>query len=199
MVHALSRPWERTNGSSRVKHSWCGSRGSASTSQKARSDFLFPDHVSKLQPLPPEIHSNLKVCHPSITTLRHVICWSYVSSQPSRARISLCHLCQTHYLFPFPPLPTWLCTSSCPRHQHLCNRFLRKPHCIRLVVSKYLLLPDRTGERGGKERIYLCGNKPFPAGLMAFDITSAKELRGQMLYHPFKKSFSSVKKWLWGL
>lgn len=79
MVHALSRPWERTNGSSRVKHSWCGSRGSASTSQKARSDFLFPDYVSKFQPLPPEIPSNLKVCHPSITTVRHIICWSYVS------------------------------------------------------------------------------------------------------------------------
>lgn len=45
------------------------------------------------------------------------------------------------------------------------------------MVRKYLLLPDRAGESGGgKERIYLCGNKPFPTRLMAFDITSMKDL-----------------------
>lgn len=54
--------------------------------------------------------------------------------------------CQTRCPFLFPPLPTWLCTFSCPRQQVLCNSFLRKPHCIRSVVRKCLLLPDGAGE-----------------------------------------------------
>lgn len=54
--------------------------------------------------------------------------------------------CQTRCLVLFPPLPTQLCTFSCPRRRVLCNGFLRKPHRIRSLVRKYLLLPGGAGE-----------------------------------------------------
>lgn len=106
--------------------------------------------------------SHFCLCHTLTYTQTHaesghllITEWQRVSGESSGARISrLCHLCWTHYPLPLPPLPTWLCTSSCPRHKILCNCLLRKPHCIRLVVRKCLLLLDRAGatrgEVGGK-------------------------------------------------
>lgn len=111
--------------------------------------------------IPQDISSSLKshtthsrLCHTH--THRQVIYWSLVS--PARRQGPGYHSAISAGLItplPFPPLPTWLCTSSRPIRKVLCNGF-RKPHCIRSVVRMCFLLPDEAREnrvgRGG----YIC-------------------------------------------
>lgn len=121
MVRALSGPREWTNGNRTVTHSWCGSRSLEEVHQLPNWPYLISSSQTMSQncrhchqrhiPLnlssPPLFnHSQHKhITFPCLYTLMYThthiktghLLISRVSSKSSGARVSLRHLCRTHY------------------------------------------------------------------------------------------------------
>lgn len=166
MVHALSRPWEWTNSSMRGKHSWCGSRSLEEVHQIPNVLQLpFPRLCLKASST--SFRNTLfETPHPPMTAVNTQSSRFSGSHTHGRQRVIAGQLIGLPLMpdslpLSIPTVPTWLCTSSCPRRWILCNHFLRQPHYIKLSVRKYLLLPDRAGQQlcvcvswgGGKQAI----------------------------------------------